>query len=61
MIVRRYVPATFELHETVAVPELVIVLGLIGLHVKPGGGVSVRVIVPVKPFWAAVVIVELAD
>jgi hypothetical protein len=45
----------------VAVPELVIVLGLIGLHVKPGGGVSVRVIVPVKPFWAAVVIVELAD
>jgi hypothetical protein len=50
MIVRRYVPATFELQETVAVPELVTVLGLIELHVKPGGGLSVMVIVPVKPF-----------
>lgn len=58
IIVRRYVPATFELHETVAVVEPLIAVGLIEPHVNPDGGVSVRVIVPVKPFWAVLVIVE---
>jgi len=61
IIVRRYVPATFELHETVAVVEPLIVVGLIEPHVNPDGGVSVSVIVPVKPFRAEVVIVELVD
>jgi hypothetical protein len=48
--VRRYVPATFELHDTVAVLEVEIVPGLIEPQVKPEGGVSVIVIVPVNPF-----------
>jgi len=61
IMVSRYIPATFELHDTIAVPDPVIVLELIEPHVKPAGGVSVRVIVPVKPFWAAVVRVELED
>jgi len=59
--VRRYLPAILELQETVAVLEPLIVLGLIEPHVKPEGGVSVRVIVPVNPFWAAVLIVEAVD
>jgi hypothetical protein len=59
---RTYVPATLELHETVAVPEVAILVGLMDPQVKPEGRLpSVRVIVPVNPFWAAVVIVELAD
>jgi len=37
------------------------VVGLIEPHVNPEGGVSVRVTIPVNPFWAAVVIVEVAD
>jgi hypothetical protein len=61
IIVRRYVPATFELHETVALVEPLITVGLIELHVNPEGGLSVSVIAPVKPFWAEVVIVELVD
>ncbi len=40
---------------------LAIVLGLIAPQVNPGGGVSVRVTVPVKPFCAAELIVELDD
>jgi len=56
------VPATLELHETVAVPAVAMLPGLMEPQVKPEGKVpTVRVIVPVNPFWAAVVIVELAD
>jgi hypothetical protein len=51
-----------ELHETVAVPEVEMLAGLMDPQVKPEGRVpSVRVIVPVNPFRAAVVIVELVD
>ncbi len=50
-----------ELHETVAVPEVVILLGVIEPHVSPVGTVSVKATVPVNPFNAAIVIVEVAD
>lgn len=36
-------------------------LGLKEPHVNPDGWTSVSVIVPVNPFWAPIVIVELAD
>lgn len=47
---RRYVPATFELHEMLAVPDPMTLLGVMALHVRPGGGTSVNVMVPVNPF-----------
>lgn len=49
------------MHETVAVPEPVTEVGLIGVHVKPEGAVSVRLTVPVNPLTGTTVIVELAD
>ena len=58
VIVTVYVAAVAELHVSVAVPELVIVLGVIAPHVRPLGTVSVRVTVPVKPLTAVTVIVE---
>ena len=36
-------------------------LGEIDVHVSPSGGVSVSNTVPVKPFFAPIVMVELAD
>ncbi len=50
-----------ELHETVAVPELVTLVGVIAPQVRLAGTVSVRLTVPVNPFTAARVIVEVAD
>ena len=50
-----------ELHATVAVPELVTLVGLIAPQVRPAGGVSVRLTTPVKPFRAVTVMVEVAD
>jgi hypothetical protein len=55
-----YVAKVFELQERVAVPEFVMVLGVIAPHVSPVGTVSVRVTVPVKPFTAATVIVDVS-
>lgn len=49
-----------ELHETVAVPEFVILVGDIPTQVKPVGTVSVSVTVPVNPFTALMVIVDVA-
>ncbi len=37
------------------------VLGLIALHVKPEGTISVKVTVPLNPFTAPMVIVDVAD
>jgi len=37
------------------------VLGLIALHVKPEGTISVNVTVPVNPLTAPMVIVDVAD
>lgn len=50
-----------ELHETVAVPEFVRLVGLIAPQVRLAGTVSVRLTVPVKPLTAVTVIVEVAD
>ncbi len=50
-----------ELHETVAVPEFVTLRGVITPQVKLAGTVSVRDTVPVNPFTAATVIVEVAE
>jgi len=59
--VRVYVAATVELHETVAVPELVKLVGLIAPQVRFVGTVSVRLIVPVNPLRAVTVMVEVAE
>ncbi len=53
--------ATVELHETVAVPELVTLVGEMAPQVRLAGTVSVRLTTPVKPFTAVTVIVEVAD
>ena len=45
---------------TVAVPELMTLVGEIAPHVRPVGTVSVKATVPVKPFSAVTVIVEVA-
>jgi hypothetical protein len=52
------VPTTVALHDSVAVPEPVILLGVIAPHVRPDGTVSVRLTVPVKPLTAVTVMVE---
>jgi hypothetical protein len=54
-------PAVVELQATVAVPELVTLVGVIAPQVNPAGEVSVRETTPVKPFTAVIVIVEVAD
>ena len=54
-------PATVAEQETVAVPDPVMVFGVIAPQVSPAAGTSVRVAVPVKPFKAASVIVDVAD
>lgn len=48
-----------ELQLRVAVPDIVILPGVMAPHVSPAGTVSVRVTVPVKPFRAVTVIVEV--
>jgi hypothetical protein len=50
-----------ELQDTVAVPEFVTLVGVIAPQVRFAGTVSVKATVPVKPFTAATVIVEVAD
>jgi hypothetical protein len=50
-----------ELHETVAVPELVTLVGVIAPQVRLAGTVSVRLTVPVNPLTAVTVIVEVAE
>jgi len=50
-----------ELHETVAVPELVTLVGVMAPQVRFAGTVSVRATVPVKPLTAVTVIVEVAE
>jgi len=55
------VPAVFELQDVVAVPEPVRLLGVIAPQLSPDGTTSVRLMVPVKPFWPVMVTVEMAD
>ena len=54
-------PAIVELQVRVAVPELVMLLGVIAPQVRFAGTVSVRLTVPVNPLSAVTVIVEVAD
>jgi hypothetical protein len=50
-----------ELHETVAVPAFVTLVGVMAPHVRFTGTVSVRVTVPVNPFTAETVMMEVAE
>jgi hypothetical protein len=61
VIVTMKVPATAKLQLKVAVPELVMLAGVIAPQVSPDGTVSVRETVPVNPLTADTVIVEVAD
>jgi len=54
-------PATLALHDTVAVPDPVTLVGVIAPHVSPTGTVSVKLTMPLKWFNAAMVIVEVMD
>ena len=49
------------MHETVAVPEPVTLIGLIVPHARPGGIESLRLTTAPNPFTAATVIVEVAE
>jgi hypothetical protein len=60
VIERPYMPATVELHVTVAVPEPVTELGVMAPQVNPAIGVSVKETEPAKPPCAVIVIVEVA-
>ena len=53
-------PAVLASHATVAVPEFVMLPGVIAPQIRPDGILSVRVIVPVNPLTAVRVIVEAA-
>ena len=50
-----------ELQDSVAVPELVTLVGVIAPQVRLAGTVSVKDTVPVKPLTAVTVIVEVAE
>jgi len=50
-----------ELQAAVAVPEPVTLEGVILPQLRPDGTVSVKLTVPVNPFRAVIVIVEVAD
>ena len=49
------------MHERVAVPEPVTLVGVNAPHVSPAGTVSVRLTTPVNPFTAVMVMVEVAE
>ncbi len=61
VIVSVYVAATVELHETVAVPEFVTLVGEIAPHDRLAGTVSVSETVPVNPLTADTVMVDVAE
>jgi hypothetical protein len=51
-------PAIVALQETVAVPDPVILVGVIGPQFSPEGIVSVRLTIPPKPLSAVTVMVD---
>jgi hypothetical protein len=53
--------AIVELHDTVAVPAPVTLVGVIAPQVRFAGTVSVRLTIPVNPLTAVTVMVEVAD
>lgn len=54
-------PATVALHDTVAEPEPVMLVGLNDPQDRPEAGVMLNVTVPVNPLTAATETVEVAD
>ena len=56
-----YTLCAVELHDRVAFPFAVMLLGVIGPHVRPFGTVSARRTVPENPFNPTMVIVEFAE
>ena len=52
---------TVALHETVAVPDPVMLAGVIAPQVRPDGTESLMLTDPAKPFTAATVIVDVAE
>jgi hypothetical protein len=54
-------PAVVELQAKVAVPELVMLPGVIAPQVRLAGTVSVRLTTPVNPLTAVTVMVEVAE
>jgi hypothetical protein len=50
-----------ELHDTVAEPEFVTLLGEIAAHDRPNGTVSAKLTAPVKPLSAVIVTVDVED
>ena len=54
-------PEFVALHETVAVPDPIMLLGIIDPQVRPDGIVSVRDTVPENPFSADTVMVDVPD
>ena len=54
-------PAFVALHETMAVPDPAMLLGLIDPQVRPDGIASVRDTVPENPLSAETVTVDVAD
>jgi hypothetical protein len=61
VMIRLYVVANVALHDTVAEPLPVTLLGVIAPHVSPEGIVSVNETVPAKLLSAVIVMVEVAD
>jgi len=54
-------PATEALQDTFAEPEPLTFAGMMAAQVRPEGTLRVRLVVPAKPFRAAMVIVEFTD
>jgi len=52
--------AVVEVHARVALPEPVILLGVIAPQVNPAGTASVRATTPANPFCAVTVIVDVS-
>ena len=61
MIVTAKLFAVEEVHDRVAVPEPVMLLGVIAPQVNPAGIVSVRATAAEKPFCPVIVIVEVME
>ncbi len=54
-------PVVVELHDTVAVPDPVTLVGVIAPQVRPVAGVSVKLTTPANPLSAVTVMVEVAE
>jgi hypothetical protein len=60
-MLKAYVPAVVELQAIVAVPEPMMLEGVMLPQVRPDKAVSVRLTVPAKPFRAVIVTVVVTE